>query len=175
MGRPAKDLKALIDRIALLRAGGSATRGMTLVTPEKAVSAEIRRGALRPPIAGTASAGDPAGPGNTPGAGGPSGLWFEASGGAQAVAPGDSEVVFAGPYQKFGQVLILEMMGGYHLTLAGLGRIDVHVGDQVLAGEPVGTLPEGKTSRLYLELRRNGQTVDPTPWMGADVRKAKGT
>jgi septal ring factor EnvC (AmiA/AmiB activator) len=83
--------------------------------------------------------------------------------------------VFAGTYQKFGQVLILEIMGGYHLTLAGLARIDVHIGDSVLAGEPVGTLPAGKTGRLYLELRRNGQTIDPGPWMGPELRKAKGS
>jgi septal ring factor EnvC (AmiA/AmiB activator) len=87
----------------------------------------------------------------------------------------DSEVVFAGAYQKFGQVLILEIPGGYHLTLAGLGRIYVHIGDRVLAGEPVGILPVGKSSRLYMELRRNGQTVDLAPWMSAALRKAKGT
>jgi murein DD-endopeptidase MepM/ murein hydrolase activator NlpD len=174
-GRTANDLKTLMDRVAMLRSEGPASRGMTVVTPGRPGSGDIGRGSLRAPVAGKVSAGDPAGPGNTPGATGPSGLWFEGPGGARAVAPGDSEVVFAGPYQKFGQVLILEMMGGYHLTLAGLGRIDVRIGDQVLAGEPVGTLPDGRSAWLYLELRRNGQTVDPTPWMGAEVRKAKGT
>jgi septal ring factor EnvC (AmiA/AmiB activator) len=119
--------------------------------------------------------GDPAGPGRTPGGNGPLGLWFECPGKAEAVAPADAEVVFAGNYQKFGQVLILEITGGYHLTLAGLGRIDVHIGDSVLAGEPVGILPEGTLSRLYMELRRNGQTVDPAPWLSAELRKAKGT
>ena len=119
--------------------------------------------------------GDPAGPGKTPGTGAAQGLWFETQGGTEAVAPMDSEVVFAGPYQKFGQVLILEIMGGYHLTLAGLGRIDVHIGDLVLAGEPVGVLPDGAVARLYMELRRNSQIVDPVPWMSAELRKAKGT
>ena len=103
------------------------------------------------------------------------GVWFEAKGAAEAIAPADSAVVFAGTYQKFGQVLILEIMGGYHLTLAGLGRIDVHIGDLVLAGEPVGVLPVGKTARLYMELRRNGQTIDPAPWLSVELRKAKGT
>jgi len=71
--------------------------------------------------------------------------------------------------------LILEILGGYHLTLAGLGRIDVHIGDLVLAGEPVGVLPNGNAARLYMELRRNGQTVDLAPWMSAELRKANGT
>ena len=91
------------------------------------------------------------------------------------MAPGDSEECVAGPYLKLGQVLILELAGGYHLALAGLGRIDVHIGDLVLAGEPVGTLPEGKAAPLYMELRRNGKVVDLAPWVSADIGKAKGT
>jgi septal ring factor EnvC (AmiA/AmiB activator) len=174
--RQSKDLKSLIDRIATLRqrapAGGGA--GLTVVTPGSG-DLGLKRGSLLVPVVGTAADGDPAGPGQTPGLTGPSGLWFEAKGSAPAVAPADSAVVFAGTYQKFGQVLILEIVGGYHLTLAGLGRIDVHIGDLVLAGEPVGVLPEGTVARLYMELRRNGQIVDPAPWMSAELRKAKGT
>jgi septal ring factor EnvC (AmiA/AmiB activator) len=171
----AGNLKVLIDRIALLRAEGGSSQGMRVVTPANRTAAGPQRGSLRLPIVGRITPGDPAGPGKTPGVVGPGGLWFEAPGGTEAVAPGDSEVVFAGPYQKFGQVLILEIVGGYHLTLAGLGRIDVQIGDRVLAGEPVGSLPQGMPGRLYLELRRNGQTVDPAPWMSAELRKAKGT
>jgi septal ring factor EnvC (AmiA/AmiB activator) len=174
--RQSKDLKSLIDRIANLRqrTPGNVT-GVTVVSPANGDQGGLKRGSLRIPVVGTATDGDPAGPGQTPGATGPSGLWFEAKGQAQAVAPADSAVVFAGTYQKFGQVLILEIMGGYHLTLAGLGRIDVHVGDLVLAGEPVGVLPDGAVARLYMELRRSGQIVDPSPWMSAELRKAKGT
>jgi septal ring factor EnvC (AmiA/AmiB activator) len=175
IGRETTDLKALIDRIASLRASGNTAEGMTIVTPKAAKSAPLALGSLRLPVIGRVTPGDPAGPGRTPGINGPLGLWFETSGKAEAVAPADSEVVFAGSYQKFGQVLILEIAGGYHLTLAGLGRIDVHIGDLVLAGEPVGVLPEGRAARLYLELRRNGQAVDPAPWMSAEIRKAKGT
>jgi murein hydrolase activator len=175
IGRETTDLKALIDRIATLRANGNTAEGMTVVTPKATKSAPLPLGSLRLPVIGRVTPGDPAGPGRTPGISGPLGLWFETSGKAEAVAPADSEVVFAGSYQKFGQVLILEIAGGYHLTLAGLGRIDVHIGDLVLAGEPLGVLPEGRAARLYLELRRNGQAVDPAPWMSAELRKAKGT
>ena len=175
IGRQASDLKGLIDRIASLRASSPSPETMTVVTPQRTGSVTLARGSLRRPVIGNVTPGDPAGPGRTPGGNGPLGLWFEAPGKAEAVAPADSEVVFAGNYQKFGQVLILEITGGYHLTLAGLGRIDVHIGDSVLAGEPVGILPEGTQSRLYMELRRNGQTVDPAPWLSAELRKAKGT
>ena len=176
IGREAGGLKTLMDRIASLRAGSSdASPRIKTVGPVKNVPTTLVRGSLHPPLPGKPVPGDPAGPGLTPGVTGPTGLWFEASGNAEAVAPGDSEVVFAGPYQKLGQVLILELAGGYHLALAGLGHLDVHVGDLLLAGEPVGTLPQGKAAPLYMELRRNGKVVDAAPWVSADIGKAKGT
>jgi septal ring factor EnvC (AmiA/AmiB activator) len=176
VARESQGLKALIDRIATLRAGTpNSRRGMTIVSAQNSNGATLQRGSLRAPVVGTAAPGDPAGPGRTPGVNTPQGLWFSSNGAAQAVAPGDSEVVFAGSYQNLGLVLILEMLGGYHLTLAGLGRIDVQIGDLVLAGEPVGVLPNGNAAQLYMELRRNGQTVDLAPWMSAELRKANGT
>ena len=151
---------------------------MVVVTPQSTRATTLRRGSLVPPVVGTSRPGDPAGPGRTPGISGPLGLWFEAAGGAQVVAPTDSEIIFAGPYQKFGQVLLLEIAGGYHLLLAGLDRIDAKIGDAVLAGEPIGVIPGGNvagggTVRLYLELRRDGERIDPAPWMSAALRKAR--
>jgi septal ring factor EnvC (AmiA/AmiB activator) len=169
--RQTNDLKSLLDRIAMLRAQMGPDSGMTVVAPDGGPGG-LQRGSLIRPVVGTAVSGDSAGPGRTPGTIGPQGLWFQAKGLGQAVAPADSEVVFAGAYQKFGQVLILEITGGYHLLLAGFGRIDVQIGDLVLAGEPVGVLPEGEAAQLYLELRRNSQTMDPAPWMSAELRKA---
>ncbi len=171
--RETVDLKSLIDKIASLRAQDGPAGGMVVVTAGEPGDA-LTRGSLLRPVAGSVTAGDPAGPGLTPGTDGPTGLWFETAGAAQVVAPADSEVVFAGPYQRFGNVLILEIAGGYHLLLAGLDRVNVHIGHLVLAGEPVGVLPGGQSARLYLELRRNGQAVDPVPWMSAALRKARG-
>jgi murein hydrolase activator len=176
IGREAAGLKSLMDRIASLRAAGNDNLPrIKAVGPGSVPTGTLARGSLRQPVPGKSVPGDPAGPGLTPGSTGPTGLWFQSSGKTEAVAPGDSEVVFAGPYLKLGQVLILELAGGYHLALAGLGRIDVHIGDLVLAGEPVGTLPEGKAAPLYMELRRNGKVVDLAPWVSADIGKAKGT
>jgi septal ring factor EnvC (AmiA/AmiB activator) len=94
--------------------------------------------------------------------------------GAAVVAPGDGEVLFAGYYHKTGKVLILEMGGGYDLVLAGLERIDVRPGDELLAGEPVGAMPRiSAGTKLYFELRQNGKGVNPAPWMEVDLRKAK--
>jgi septal ring factor EnvC (AmiA/AmiB activator) len=169
-----RDLKSLIDRIAAVRRQGNAREGMVVVTAENSGGATLRPGALRRPVTGTMAAGDPSGPGAVPGSF-PRGMWFEGKGGAQVVAPTDSEVVFAGNYQKFGPVLILEIAGGYHLLLAHMGRIDVRIGDLMLAGEPVGVLSGGGFARLYMELRRDGQTVNVAPWMSAELRKARGS
>ena len=106
------------------------------------------------------------------------GVTFSTQGGAQVVAPADSKVLFAGRYHKSGQVLILEMGGGYDLVLAGLDRVEVRVGDQLLAGEPLGRMPEGKVSggaRLYFELRHAGKGMSPAPWLATGLRKAKKT
>jgi septal ring factor EnvC (AmiA/AmiB activator) len=168
----AGDLKSLMDRIAALRAQTDVSR-MTVVTAGNESSPSFRKGLLRRPVIGQVVPGGPDAPGPIPAKGAEiSGLWFLGAGGAQAVAPADSEVVFAGPYQKFGQVLILEIAGGYDLLLAGLGHVNVRIGDSVLAGEPIGTLPR-EGPRLYMELRRGGQTVNPTPFMAAELRKAK--
>jgi septal ring factor EnvC (AmiA/AmiB activator) len=82
---------------------------------------------------------------------------------AHVVAPRGGRVVFAGPFRGYGRLLIIEHDEGYHVLLAGLGRIDAAVGDEVLAGEPVGamTTSSNGTPNLYLELRRSGQPINP--------------
>ena len=96
--------------------------------------------------------------------------------GAIVTAPADGVVLYAGPFRSYGQLLILNAGDGYHIVLAGLGRINVSLGQSVLAGEPVGAMddvrlasagdPEnGKTgAELYVEFRKDGKPVDPAPW-----------
>ncbi len=50
------------------------------------------------------------------------------------VSPCDGWVAFAGPYRSYGQLLILNAGGGYYMVLAGMDRINVNVGQFVLAG-----------------------------------------
>lgn len=170
----ATGLKSLIDRIAAVRAHPDPNQGMVVVTAANTGDDALKPGSIRKPVVGTMAVGDPSGPkggANTPG----QGVWFEGKGDAPVVAPADSEVVFAGPYQKFGNVLILEMAQGYHLLLARMGRIDVRIGDRMLAGEPVGVLAQGRTARLYMELRRGGETLNVAAWMSAELRRGRGS
>lgn len=103
------------------------------------------------------------------------GLVFEALPGAQVVTPWDGQIEFAGPFRGYGQILIIAHDGGYHSLLAGLGQIDGTVGQWLVAGEPVGTLPsDGPKATLYLELRRHGQPINPLPWLATHGEKVSG-
>jgi len=95
---------------------------------------------------------------------------------ARVSSPADGWVVYAGPFRSYGQLLIINAGGGYHILLAGMERIDVELGQFVLAGEPValmGTrlLASGSTVGigatqpvLYVEFRKDGNSIDPAPW-----------
>jgi septal ring factor EnvC (AmiA/AmiB activator) len=101
---------------------------------------------------------------------------------AQVTAPCDAWVVYAGPFRNYGQVLILNAGGGYHVVLAGMDRITVNVGQFVLTGEPIAvmigaagygaqaasqvTASSASSNKpvLYVEFRKDGAPIDPSPW-----------
>jgi septal ring factor EnvC (AmiA/AmiB activator) len=95
------------------------------------------------------------------------GLDLAALPGAIVVAPFDGRVDYAGRFRDRGLVLIIGHGGGYHSVLAGLDRIDAKPGEWVLAGEPVGAMPDTAAAAsgtvLTFELRRDGNPVDPFP------------
>ena len=96
--------------------------------------------------------------------------------GAIVTAPADGNVLYAGPFRSYGQLLILNAGDGYHVVLAGMSRISVATGQSVLAGEPVGAMGEARVAstsasqngnaalELYVEFRKDGKPVDPAPW-----------
>jgi len=106
------------------------------------------------------------------------GLSVATRAGAQVTAPADGWVVYAGPFRSYGQLLILNVGGGYHVLLAGMDRISVDLGQFVLTGEPVAVMGNGShiaavlatgSSQpvLYIEFRKDGVPVDPGPWWAA--------
>ncbi len=107
------------------------------------------------------------------------GLSIAARPGGQITAPCDGWVVYAGPFRNYGQLLILNAGGGYHVLLAGMERISVDLGQFVVTGEPVAVMGGGAqaaaaiaggTSQpvLYVEFRKDGVPVDPGPWWAAN-------
>ncbi len=97
------------------------------------------------------------------------GITIATAPGAQVVATYDGRVVYADNFRGYGRLLIIEHHEGYHTLLAGMGRIDGSVGQSVIAGEPIGVMErvDTKGPSLYLELRRNGQPINPIPWLTA--------
>ena len=85
---------------------------------------------------------------------------------ARVVAPFDGKIVFAGPFRSYGLLLIITHGEGYHTLIAGLSRIDAQVGQWLLSGEPVGVAGgEGaEKSTVYVELRHDGEPINPSPW-----------
>jgi len=104
------------------------------------------------------------------------GIDIETRPGAQVIAPYDGQVMFAGAFKGYGQLLIIEHGEGYHSLLAGLSRIDSVMGQQLLSGEPAGIMGGGENEApvLYVELRRNGQPINPLPWLAARKSKVNG-
>jgi murein hydrolase activator len=117
--------------------------------------------------------------GGSDGAGGvEKGISLATKPGAQVTTPCDGWVVYAGPFRSYGQLLILNAGGGYHVLIAGMERISVNIGQFVLTGEPVATM--GSTSQvasilattasqpvLYVEFRKDGTPIDSGPWWAA--------
>lgn len=103
------------------------------------------------------------------------------------VAPCDGWVAFSGPYRTYGQLLIINAGDGYYVVLAGMSRSNVSVGQFVLAGEPVASMGDGaaqtaatiaigaKQPILYVEFRKDGASIDSSPWWAkSDSRKVGG-
>lgn len=94
------------------------------------------------------------------------GITLKARPSAHVVAPFDGTVLFAGPFKNYGQLMIIDNGDDYMTLLAGMDRMNVGVGQEVLTGEPVGVLKESNPT-LYIEIRKGGQPVDPQPWFAA--------
>ncbi len=177
------------SKLAEAETGGAPTKA--ILSPFKdtarlapAIAFADAKGLLSMPVAGTVikSYGAPDGFGGTE-----KGLFIATRPGAVVALPSDGWIAFSGPYRSYGQLLIVNVGGGYYVVLAGMERINVEVGQFVLAGEPVATMGAGaaKTAAaiaigaaqpiLYVEFRKDGAAIDPSPWWAkSDVQKVRG-
>ena len=109
------------------------------------------------------------------------GLSIATRAGNRVVSPSDGWVMYAGPFRSYGQLLIINAGDGYHVVLAGMEAINVELGQFVLAGEPVAVMGERRFASnasgsnvnvdvgslrpvLYVEFRKDGNSIDPSPW-----------
>ena len=82
-------------------------------------------------------------------------------GDALVMAPADGVVKFADSFRGFGKVVIMSHKNGYNTVMTNMGSIDALVGQEVLAGEPIGRMNENRPE-MYLEVRRGKNLVDPS-------------
>ena len=149
-----------------------------------AVAFADAKGLLSMPVAGMVikDYGAPDGFGGTE-----KGMYIATRPGAVVALPSDGWIAFCGRYRSYGQLLIVNVGGGYYVVLAGMERINVEVGQFVLASKPVATMGNGsaKTAAaiaigaaqpiLYVEFRKDGAAIDPGPWWAkSDVQNVRG-
>lgn len=112
------------------------------------------------------------------------GMLIAARPNAQVTSPVDGWVAYADEFRTYGQLLIINAGGGYHILLAGMRRIDVGEGQFVLAGEPVAVMggktragsgqAAGPRQALYIEFRKDGRSIDPSPWWAKSSERVQG-
>lgn len=107
-----------------------------------------------------------------PGGGRSEGWSWRPAAGARVTSPAQGVVEYAGPVQGWKNVLILRISGEYHLVLSGLEEITATPGQTVAAGQIVASMANrsglsvgSEVPELHLELRREGQPVDPARFL----------
>ena len=179
ISRMEQDVKSAARAAAAAQQSGDRADPALLKNPVRtspAIAFASARGLFKFPVNGTKIRDF----GGSDGSGGvEKGISLATRPGAQVTTPCDGWVVYAGPFRSYGQLLILNAGGGYHVLIAGMERISVNIGQFVLTGEPVATM--GTTSQvasifatnasqpvLYVEFRKDGTPIDPGPWWAAN-------
>ncbi|MEO0833137.1 MAG: peptidoglycan DD-metalloendopeptidase family protein [Pseudomonadota bacterium] len=85
---------------------------------------------------------------------------------AIVTAPYEAKVVFAQPWELTGNMIVLDVGGGYHMLMLGVGRFLVDEGQIVKAGEPLAEMT-GAQATLDVQVRRNGEPVNPAQWFSS--------
>jgi septal ring factor EnvC (AmiA/AmiB activator) len=88
---------------------------------------------------------------------------------ALIVAPMGGIIRFTGAFKNYGNMIIVEHKNNYHSLISGFKDINVSVGQNVSAGQPLGRLKDNqgnKAPKLYFELRRNGKPLNPSKVIG---------
>ena len=97
-----------------------------------------------------------------------SGVVFDAPAGVPVRAVAAGRVRYAGWFQGYGRLVILDHGSGYYTVSGHLAELRVKLGDGVERGAEIGTVGDsGSLSgpRLYFEIRRGAEPLDPREWL----------
>ena len=173
--------------VAVLRAPPPAPKPTrpTTIQPAKAVVVTPRQptiaealGNLATPVLGEIAARYDGGAGGNAARG----LVFEAKPYSRVYAPWNGTISYAGPVKSFGLVTVIDIGEGHQIVLAGLASNERSKGEAVMRGEPIGhlggpitdgeeflveqsALPADALTSLYFQMRRDGDPIDPAPWL----------
>lgn len=117
------------------------------------------------------------------------GLVWEPQPPTEIVSPGVGYVIHAQDFRGYGNLVILQSSDGFHLLIAGITNLAVKHGDAVQPGTLLGSTavtakPSGTNARdapganpaIYFELRKDGEPIDPLPWLlrSEDLNQKRG-
>ena len=144
--------------------GGPIAPSIKTIAPKPYIAAKRfseARGALRAPVSGKLinEFGE-----KRPDGGEFQGLRFSTGDRAIVIAPFEGRVVFARSWDPIGNLIVMDVGESYHILFMGVGAILTQEGGQVSAGEPIARMLSGG-SDLDLEIRRNGEPVNPASWL----------
>jgi murein DD-endopeptidase MepM/ murein hydrolase activator NlpD len=95
------------------------------------------------------------------------GLEVRAPMGAVVRAVFGGKVAFADRYGAYGRIVILDHGDHYYSVSGNLSEVDVRVGDEITAGERIGTVgDDGEGPMLFFQIRHGAETLQPGPWLG---------
>ena len=98
------------------------------------------------------------------------GIDLDAPAGTPVAAISDGIVTFAGERGGYGNLVVIDHGGGFETRYAHQEHLSVTEGDLVRAGDVLGAVGSTGVStgpHLHFEVRRDGESVDPEPWLRA--------
>ena len=96
------------------------------------------------------------------------GIEIAAREGEEVRAVESGQIAYADWYKGYGKLIILDHGGGFYTLYGFLSRLDLKKGDRTTKGQVIGLAGETgslKGSKLYFEIRRNGEAQDPLQWL----------
>ena len=96
------------------------------------------------------------------------GIEIQAHEGESVRAVRNGQVAYADWYKGYGKLLILDHGNGFYSLYGNLSRLDLSKGEWAAGGQVIGLAGDTgslKGSKLYFEIRRNGEAQDPLQWL----------
>jgi septal ring factor EnvC (AmiA/AmiB activator) len=93
------------------------------------------------------------------------GLTIETSAQAEVIAPATGRIIFAGPFRRYENVVIIDHGNGWTSVITNLAALEIAQGTTVQRGQRLGRTGDG-SPRVTLELRRDGRPVPFAQFLG---------